>query len=344
MRKFLTSSLLLAGATLLALFLLEGALRLTTQVPESSVPPMIRDKKHDVTLMPPNLEATMFMKGDFDVPINSNQYGLRDSLDVATARRGDILAIGDSYTMGWGVREGERWSSVLASELGTRVFNLAMPANMDGYADYLGYAARLGSTANTVVFGICMENDLLNYSGRDGAINRNQISRKDQENVNRIRYFLGRHSRLYQFVKARVYAHEPLRKQLADWGLITKATRHPAVVHIFDADVIEQSAQRLLRLTSGLDAYVLIIPSRALWFGGGEQSERKIHDTFVSRLRELGLRVTDMRPLLEASGDPKLYHFKHDGHWTAAAHKMAGKAIADTIRNSRVLRHPVGDG
>lgn len=332
MRNFLSSCLLAIISLVIIVVLLEVAMRFMPAPAKTVLPIMKRDKALGVTLLPPNTTSRMFVEGDFDVEVIANKHGLRDKHDVATATENDILAIGDSYSMGWGVTEAERWSSVLARETGKRVFNLAMPANMDGYADYLRYANKLGSNAQTAVFGICMENDLLNYKGKQGNINRNEVDRTKHQKVNTVRYLLGKHSRLYQFIKSRIYAHEPLRRKLADMGIITKVTRHPAVVHVYDEDVINQSVDRLEKLVKGLDAYVLIIPSRALWFGGGEKSEQRIHDTFVSRIKQRGIQVIDMRQKLEASGDPKQYHFKHDGHWKAPAHKLAGKALAKAMK------------
>ena len=52
-------------------------------------------------------------KGDYNSVLRFNQDGFRDMKTLAEAGKADWYALGDSYTMGWGVEEEERFSNRL---------------------------------------------------------------------------------------------------------------------------------------------------------------------------------------------------------------------------------------
>jgi lysophospholipase L1-like esterase len=62
-----------------------------------------------------------FDSSEFSTELAINHLGVRDS--EAALRAPEIVAIGDSYTMGWGIAEGERFSDLLAKQTGYRVLN-----------------------------------------------------------------------------------------------------------------------------------------------------------------------------------------------------------------------------
>ena len=49
---------------------------------------------------------------EFDIVAQANRFGFRG--DESTIRTGQIVAIGDSYTFGWGNNLGDTWEKVLA--------------------------------------------------------------------------------------------------------------------------------------------------------------------------------------------------------------------------------------
>src|SRR5439155_23892911 len=102
----------------------------------------------------------------FQLDIHFNQYGLRDAKDLNRSTTNDLFAVGDSFTMGWGVRDDERFSGVLEKMLHRPVFNVASPENILGYARLLRYACQHGAHVRHLILGVCMENDLRDY--RDG--------------------------------------------------------------------------------------------------------------------------------------------------------------------------------
>ncbi len=96
--------------------------------------------------------------------------------------------------------------------------------------------------------------------------------------------------------------------------------------------VLKTSRDELVKLVSGRDALVLIIPSRYLWHGGSEQTETRVHEAFVRMTREAGLTVLDLKPRLEEGGNPLSYYFKTDPHWNARGHALAAQELFKTIR------------
>jgi lysophospholipase L1-like esterase len=65
-----------------------------------------------------------FANLEFDTTLNVNRQGLRDS--DAALDGPEIIVLGDSHAMGWGVNQSESFPAVLAERTGTRVLNAAI--------------------------------------------------------------------------------------------------------------------------------------------------------------------------------------------------------------------------
>jgi hypothetical protein len=95
--------------------------------------------------------------------------------------------------------------------------------------------------------------------------------------------------------------------------------------------VLKSSRDELLKVVSGRDALVLIIPARRLWHGDNMEMEKRVHEAFVRMLREAGLTVLDLKPMLEEGGEPLRHYFKTDPHWNASGHAVAARELFKTI-------------
>lgn len=261
--------------------------------------------------------------GDYDVPVLINMHGLRDDNDVFTATPDDILVVGDSFTWGWGVEAGDRFSDRLRILTGRRTFNLSTPTDIEGYAELLAYARALGAQADRVVIAVCMENDLRRYAARSDG----EASLPDTVPI---RHWLSTHSAFYLFALTVVHQTPWLRTLAVEAGLIT-----PNLEGISrnddDPAIIRASADRLLDIARQYRALVVLIPSRALWVGPSRAVEDRVHGAFVAALRQRGIDVLDLRPLLEANGTPLAYHFANDGHWNTEGHALAAHAISQHL-------------
>jgi hypothetical protein len=278
-------------------------------------------------------------KGDYNSVLRFNEEGFRDGKSLREATAADWFALGDSYTMGWGVEEEERFSNRLEQEfrtngIQTRVFNIAIPDNIIGYGRLLNYAESRGARVRQMVVGICMENDLCDYTDGKGAWDFMDLPPASRKEV--VRNWLRKHSALY------IGASYILQKSALTRGLLHKIGIARSIDELtghneWNETVLKTSQHEVVKLVAGREAVILIIPSRNLWYGDYTQTEKRVHEAFIRMLREAGLNVLDLKPSLEASGDPLSCYFKTDPHWNARGHAIAGrelfKAIHDRAQN-----------
>ena len=114
---------------ILTLFMTELAVRLF--LPQFAPQPVFLKENSETGLKlgRPNFTVRQIKNtGDYDVTVNINKFGFRDSNLVNNASKDDWFVIGDSFAFGWGVSESERFSSLLADMTGLNVYNLAIPA------------------------------------------------------------------------------------------------------------------------------------------------------------------------------------------------------------------------
>ncbi|MBN1268424.1 MAG: hypothetical protein JXB04_02470 [Kiritimatiellae bacterium] len=282
-------------------------------------------------LGPPNTtQRHMKNTGEFDVSISFNAHGLRGKRDVSRAGPDDYLVVGDSFAFGWGVGEMERLSDRLEPLLGARVFNVAMPsATLVSYGNLLRYAEDLGLNATNLIVGLCMENDLASFqSGRADA-----PPHRPWGPVATLKAGLKRRSAAFFLLTYTAHTRPRLRDWFARRGLLA-AGIEGLPRNRYDEGELRQAAAAVEQLVQGYDATILIIPSRRLWLGDGRAVEARVHDEFVGMLRGAGLRVVDLRPAMEAGGDPLQYHYPIDGHWNAGGHALAADALVRALSGS----------
>lgn len=269
------------------------------------------------TLSAPGYEGRQVKNtGDFDVAVHINRHGLRDANDIAEATPDDIVVVGDSFAWGWGIEAEERFSNRLQALTGRRTFNVSAPTDIAGYAALLAFAERLGAKIGQVVVSVCLENDL-DDDPTSGDLAAPTV----------LRDILARHSAAYLFITTVVH-RTPWLKAPATWlGLV-----RPHITGIGgNADepaIVEASADRLQVVTRRYRTLVVLIPSRGLWTGDNRVIEDRVHRHLVAALDRHSVDVLDMRPILEATGNPLAFHFTNDGHWNARGHALAADAIS----------------
>ena len=330
------AKILLLTVTLLAgLAVLEMAVRrlLPYFSPSAQVPFRLAAK--GLALGPAGQTVRMATpKGDYNSVLRFNEDGFRDGKRLREATESDWFALGDSYTMGWGVAEEERFSNRLEQEfkahhLPARVFNIAIPDNIIGYGRLLDYAESRGARIRQLVVGICMENDLLDYRDGKGAWDLVDLPASTKKEA--VRRWLRKHSALYIAASYELQKFGPTRSLLHKVGIarsIDELTGH----NEWNETVLKTSRDELVKLVAGRDAVILIIPSRNLWYGDYTPTEQRVHEAFVRMAREAGLNVLDDRPMMEASGDPLGCYFKTDPHWNARGHAIAGRELFKAIQ------------
>jgi hypothetical protein len=230
--------------------------------------------------------------------------------------------------MGWGVEESERFSDVLDESIAERVFNISIPTDIIGYSSLVRYAESHGVPIRRLVVGVCMENDLLDYDALEGMPTQG----RPQVGLGRAKAWLTGNSALYMALTTVIHRQPKLRAWAIRSGLLVDNIAGMRR-NRFSEDILRMSADRLVRLVDNHDATVVVIPSRGLWVGGNEQTETRIHEAFVSRLRAVEIDVVDLRSVFEASGNPMQFHFDNDGHWNPRGHRMAATALTAHLAN-----------
>jgi len=276
-------------------------------------------------------------KGDYDSLIHFNEDGFRDSKNLCDSRSTDWFALGDSYTLGWGVEENERFSNRLEQALATnanpaRVFNIAIPDNIIGYQRLLKYAESRGAKVRHLVIGICMENDLCDYTAGKSAWDLlPEAGGPATSTKEAVRRWFKSHSALYIGASYALQKSPRMRRLLERAG-VARDIDELSGKNEWNETVLKTSRDELVKLVAGRDALVLIIPSRHLWKGDNQETEKRVHEAFVRMAREAGLTVIDVKPTLEAQGDPLSCYFKTDPHWNARGHAVAAGELLKAIQ------------
>lgn len=282
------------------------------------------------TLGPKNTQFRQVKNsGDYDVSVQFNMYGLRDNKGLSGAKSSDFFVVGDSLMFGWGVEEGERLSDVLQNLIKRPVYNLAIPADIDGYEKLIEYAKRNGSEVRNIILVISEETNLQDYE-------YNQTPETHYKNRNylllSVKEFLMTRSAFYFLVTSFIHKNPVLKDLAIRYGLIIPNLEGVAQ-RPYSRQVLVSSADRTAKLAGKYQTIVAVAPSRALWYGEEKDKvvARRIHSEFIQLLHKRNLTVIDFRETFEKDGAPLQYFFKNDGHWNPAGHAASAEAVAKQI-------------
>lgn len=332
-QRFLGKLTLLAVSSLVCLVLLELVVRWLFPFYNPRGPHQIvfRFNAEGVPLGPPNQTIRQrSTQGDYDLPVTFNRHGFRDAKDFTTAHGEDWFAVGDSFGLGWGVPETNRFSNVLEQLAGQPVFNICIPTDIAGYRQLTEHVRRLGGPVSNLVVSICMENDLRDYyASKAPAGPTTKMPWKE-----RARAWVKSHSAVYLLLATELQQSETLHRFWVKIG-VARAQDSPWQMNFnpYNEEAITYAVDLLAQLRAGhARVVVLIIPARGLWIGKNRDAEARVHARFVELARQrLGVPIIDMKPILEAGGDPMQFYFDHDGHWNVTGHRLAGEQLAAAI-------------
>lgn len=346
LRKVLSRVLRISGnlgllllSAFVCLILLELTLRIFYPIYDPAGKLTYSINKDGVPLAPKNWVGRQWKNtGDYNVEVRINKYGLRDIRDIRQSTAEDIFVVGDSFSMGHGVAENIRYSSLLDSMLKQNLYNISIPTALDGYDRLLGYASDQGATLRNLIIGVCMENDLGYYdiapkNQQDSPVSFNQsVSRVSLWAY--LKFYLAQYSAVYTAIAAVAHQNENLKLMAEAMGfIIPNFSGMPR--QSYSIELVTGTVQRLNRLVTDhkiSNVIVLVIPSRALWIGGDEIEHTRIHDQFIQELeRSERKTIVDMRPYFERTGDPLSFYFKNDGHWNNKGHRKAAEMIYQAI-------------
>ena len=268
--------------------------------------------------------------GDFDVAVNFNKYGFRDSKNLDESEPGDYFLVGDSLSIGWGVEEDERYSNLVQAALKRRVFNLSAPGDIDGFEKVLNYAKKNDAKITKLLLAISMAVNMKNFEKKAGE---NPAPGPGPGIIARLKPILMTNSAFYFLVTSFVHKNEPLKMKAIELGLINPNLE--GIAHKpYSRENIESMTRRAVRLAEKYDTTIIIGHSRGLWFGTEEEKKTawRIHKAVLDRFSEMGLKVVDVGQAFGEDDDPKKNYFVNDGHWSPKGHGTAARAIIKHLK------------
>ena len=315
---------LLVSVTVALLFISEFLVRAFFPFYNPATQIVFKRSENGPYLGPPNKTVPQRApKGDYDLEVSFNRFGFRDDKDLTTAKDSDWFSLGDSFGLGWGVEQQDRFSDVLDSLAPYKVFNISIPTDILGYRRLLDYAESKGANVNNLLISICMENDL-----RDYATIMQPVTRKKTRKRKHLKTIAKTHSALFLFLTYELQKHTFTRNIVEGLGIAHKRDSNELLQkNRFNEQKLILTVNLLNDLIADRTAVILIIPSRALWIGDNRDQEAMTHTFLVNELRKKGIKVVDMRPAFEAGGNPMEYYFKNDPHWIPEGHKLAAEAL-----------------
>jgi len=318
----------------------------------------------------PNARYT-HASADVDVEFRINGQGLRADRDYPYAKPPGvrrIVSLGDSYTVGYEVENEETFSQVLERELAARGFTVeVLNAGVSGYstAEQLLYLEReLLRYEPDVVLVTFYGNDLVDNSRtglfrlEDGAlveVAHDYVpggGTADFLNTNPVFNFLSEHSDA--FVLAKEVATRLAKRRMVEENVSNldqaadapPAGQGPNPVVVAQRRLAAALFERMYQLTRarGIPLVIQSIPTAVYRTSDSGVTEMRLVELFPLDefdVQRPGIHFLAAKPLLDPEvGRTLLYYTRSHGHWTPAAHRIAGEALARLVVEQNLLGAP----
>lgn len=285
--------------------------------------------------IPDSIQRQVDKRGDFSVLFHINSLGLRDEKLVSRADRSSLIALGDSFTMGYGVEREERYSDRLEALLHRPVYNLALPGTLADQAKLLRYARSLGSTADRVVVGIVVESAVRLYSAEDLAEadpERPVITSPETKNDGRMtgswRDFLNGYSATYIALTTALKRNPTINRALEAAGLAVPAR---PISGVYTDDEIQGTARYLEAMLRSYRAAIVLFPTKNTFSGPYRAGINDAMDRLAAELGDRYSLVIDLRPAFSGERALSRYYFPNEAHWNGRGHAVAANVIAERL-------------
>jgi len=254
-------------------------------------------------------------ENEYDIEVSINEYGFRDQKDIKASRDKDIILLGDSFSFGYGVAEADRFGNILQSMIpdSVSIYNIANPnCHFLNTKENLNFAKKIGLKGQRMIFGVCMENDLLDYE--------NVKNPSPPSTWKNMKIWLHKNSSLKAFVGDYIDNSEIIQNALGE---------NNNSLFVISDEIIENAVNELVQQIKDYKTLIVIIPDRLIWVEKHQAAVLKTHEKFIRKLKEKSLNVLDLKPFFAARSDNPLkeLHFDFDGHWNKEGHQLAAEAI-----------------
>jgi hypothetical protein len=288
-------------------------------------------------------------RGDETVRIETNSMGLRDE-ELSTEPEGPrLLAIGDSFTVGFGVEAEEAWPEVLEAIL-RQSWGLDVEVANAGVSGYSLEQIRVTAeelvpelTPAAVVVGVYpgaawrLRNPNVALLGR--LVNQRDLGRLriegdswfyapyDRSWLRRLHWWSARHSRVGFVVLQGVAS---LRERLKANEASDADTA--AAVAAFGPEIAKL---RELCDQSRIPLIVLLVLPQA-GDGSFAPKDLALHTMLREELTAAGLIVADPLHRFRSVASTVSLRFPDDHHWTPLAHSLAAESVVEALRRTEL--------
>ncbi len=288
----------------------------------------------------PNMTAR-FRKVEFDVLVRSNAGGFRARNSTTQPSPGSpvVAVLGDSFTWGWGIENGNVFTDVMQNEVGAAADVRNLGDNAYGTLQELLLLQRCLTNGlhPQFVFVMLCRNDFydnvgaedrkpwLSVTGTNATVHNSPVAKRGISPFNRI----VKVSRLLSTIA-----------YVADFAKEKRRVKDLEQVTFEDKTVAETPREAMAFCLDRFKAVCGATDIR-LWFVyvptiADVQSETasQVRVTITTLCGEQGVRLLDLTDdFRQVTGDqPISRFFPHDGHWNAARYEIAGKRLAAALK------------
>ena len=253
-----------------------------------------------------------FANREFDTHYRINSAGLRDEEDALVAP--EVIFLGDSFTMGWGVEQDEAFPGRVARMTGLKTLNTGITS--------------FGTARETLLFERLDRSNLravvLQYSENDYEENRyfathGTLRPSEKDRFDRLARKAAKNTRYFPFK----YVYSVFRVSI-------RATGGPPITPDQEVDVLLPLLRRITEAAG--EAPVLVFDYRP-----SRDRHRRFNDALARRLAgdpTLGPRVRVVDVAADLDGDDL---FILDDHWRAQGHEKVAAGLARHIASPRSI-------
>lgn len=317
---------------------------------------IIENDRRDYAYIPHS--STRWTTNDYQIDIEINGLGLREApLDPADRSHPTLLAVGDSFTVGFGVQSADAWPEQLENRL--RYMGLDIRVINGGVSGYSLRQARLLAEElipllepGLLVAGINpygagrIENPFVFFHGH--PVRADQVpylepteggflyrrSRFEHEGLVLLDGWLNRHF-LFGAYLVSVGADRLRRAEGVD-------DPKPAELARQLRPLLEEIVKIQLLCSSRMIPLVALLVNQQEVDGRFRPIEKRYNQMVARFAAEQGIPLIDPMPAFEklAGGKPIL-RFRHDDHWSPIAHREAAQLLAPVVASTlhEELRH-----
>lgn len=303
------------------------------------------------------------------VEVKTNSLGLRNP-EVTLPKPADtkrILFVGDSFTMGWGVKEQEtftRMTERLLNEKGltNKVETINAGFTAAGPSGYYIYLKHFGLTLDPdiIVIGFFIGNDITARTDVEWVqtdeqgmpdVTRSKTTFIDTDGTIRFRdtpfryripFLRDSHAFLLlaDLINPQVTSSAPSKDKINQLTCLFKKECHDLDTAKSEVKFLFSGIQKLVS-EKGKKLVVMLIPDDyqvnaypAYAVNNGlpllPSDRRRVNNEFVSFFQQEGIRYIDLLPVFMEKAKEPLY-FREDRHWNTRGHEFAAAVISEEL-------------